>query len=221
VDRYLETIFYIAAEHGVVRPGQVSAWLSVSAPTVSEALRRLERDGWVTLAADRSVQLTASGEMLAADIVRRHRVLERWLTDILGFDWAEADLEAEKMATSISAEVIDRLDVAMGLPATCPHGNTIPGRRASYGPTVALAVADPGTEVVVRRVSELAEHVGQPLLKELARLGIGEGCSLFVTSRDVARAVLTVRAELGSIEVPLSTASSIWVEPSVMAAVTP
>ncbi|TAN28406.1 MAG: metal-dependent transcriptional regulator [Actinomycetota bacterium] len=81
VDRYLETIYCIASEGETVRPNRIAYWLAVSAPTVSEALQRLERDGWITIAADRSITLTATGLKVATALVRRHRILERWLAD--------------------------------------------------------------------------------------------------------------------------------------------
>src|SRR6187399_1242003 len=89
-EHYVETIFYIRFEEGVVRPGRLAAWMGVSAPSVTVALQRLERDGWLKIGEDRSVTLTAKGEELASRVVRVHRLLERWLTDMMGFDWAAA-----------------------------------------------------------------------------------------------------------------------------------
>jgi DtxR family Mn-dependent transcriptional regulator len=211
VDRYLETIYYIAAEGDVVRPGRLSSWLGVSAPTVTEALRRLERDGWIITAADRSVTLTEEGARVARAIVRRHRVLERWLTDVLGFDWAAADLEAERIASAISDEVIARIDQSMGAPATCPHGNAIPGREPAYGPLTTLGAVERGARVRVRRISEVAEHEGQVLLRLLARHAIGEGCELRVLERD-ADGTVRVAAGPDRFALPADAAAAIWVE---------
>jgi DtxR family Mn-dependent transcriptional regulator len=211
VDRYLETIFYIAAEGDVVRPGRLSTWLGVSAPTVSEALRRLERDGWITLNDDRSVDLTADGDRVASAVVRRHRVLERWLTDVLGFDWAEADLEAERMASAISDEVIDRMDQSMGTPSTCPHGNTIPGRVAVHRELVAVNTLEVGDVALVRRISEVAEHEGQLLLRLLAKYGVGEGAPLELLS-SAADGSCVVAVGQQRVDLPGAAASAIWVE---------
>jgi DtxR family Mn-dependent transcriptional regulator len=208
-DRYLEAIYYIDAEGEVVRPGRLSGWLGVAAPTVTDALRRLERDGWVRTASDRSVTLTASGEEVASGIVRRHRVLERWLTDVLGFDWAEADVEAERIAAAISDEVVARLDESMGRPATCPHGNAIPGRDPGHGELVALASVPAGTTGVVRRISEVAEHEGPALLRLLADHGVGEGTEVAVEAPDrddVVRVAVAGRA----VEMPSESAQRIW-----------
>ena len=212
VDRYLETIFYIASEEFVVRPSRISAWLSVSAPTVTDGLKRLERDGWITIALDRSVQLTATGLALASSVVRRHRVLERWLTDVLGFDWAEADLEAERIATTISDDVIDRIDQSMGTPATCPHGNAIPGREPGYGELISLDQLKVSTRAHVRRISEVGEHEGNELLSSLARHGIGEGTEITVVAHDAGDGSIRVQSKNGDLEFDATSARSIWVE---------
>ena len=111
VKHYAETIFYIRQEEGRVRPGRLAEWLGVSAPTVTVTLQRLARDGFVQIGADRSVTLTPTGEDLAAKIVRVHRLLERWLTDVLGLDWATADEEAQRLAPGVSERVADRKSV--------------------------------------------------------------------------------------------------------------
>src|SRR5215208_1529353 len=110
VKHYAETIFYIRQEEGRVRPGRLAEWLGVSAPTVTVTLQRLARDGFLEIGSDRSVTLTPAGEDLAAKIVRVHRLLERWLTDVLGLDWAAADEEAQRLASGVSEVVADRLD---------------------------------------------------------------------------------------------------------------
>jgi DtxR family Mn-dependent transcriptional regulator len=211
VDRYLEAIYYIAAEGDVVRPGRISSWLDVAAPTVTDALRRLQRDGWVTTSPDRSVALTSEGLALAESIVRRHRVLERWLVDVLGLDWAAADLEAEALSSAISDEVIARIDASMGRPATCPHGNAIPGRDPGYGELVALSTIAVGDVARVRRVAEVAEHEGQSLLRALASIGVGEGGEVVVTARNDDGAVRLDVAG-ASCELAERAAASVWVE---------
>ena len=212
-DRYLETIYYIAAEGDTVRPSRLSTWLGVSAPTVSEALRRLERDGWITTSRDRSVTLTDEGSLIASAIVRRHRVLERWLTDVLGFDWAAADVEAERIAGAISDTVIARIDASMGSPTTCPHGNPIPGRDPGHGHLTSLSELASGSVVVVRRISESAEHEGQRLLRTLAGGGVGEGTTIEVRSRTVGGdVVIAVGTQL--VELSAESARTIWVSPA-------
>ncbi len=214
VDRYLECIFYIDAEGDVVRPGRLATWLGVAPPTVTETIRRLERDGWVVVATDRSIALTNRGRDAASDLVRRHRVLERWLTDVLGFDWVTADVEAERLATAMSDEVVQRLDDAMGHPATCPHGNVIPGRQVGLDSSLtALSDVRSAREVTVRRISEVAEHDGHPLLRRLADAGVSEGQVVSVLGTDADS--ITIDVSGSSCTLPLSSASFVWVEECV------
>jgi DtxR family Mn-dependent transcriptional regulator len=181
--RYLETIYYIAHEGETVRPGRVAEWMGVSAPTVTVTLQRLARDGWVEIAADRSVRLTTSGDEAAALVVRRHRLLERWLVDVLGLDWATADQEAEELSRGLSEVVLARLDEHLGHPATCPHGNEIPGRGSSRTDLVALAEMDAGSSGRIIRISEVAEHDAPQLLGTLHELGLTPGRRVTVLDR--------------------------------------
>src|ERR1700726_205627 len=127
IAHYLEAIYYIRAEGERVRSARLADWLSVSRPTVTVALRRMTRDGMVRLNAHKEIELTARGDQAAAAIVRRHRIMERWLTDVLGLDWVTADEEAARLEHAVSEKVEQRLYEALGRPRTCPHGNPIPG----------------------------------------------------------------------------------------------
>jgi DtxR family transcriptional regulator, Mn-dependent transcriptional regulator len=212
VKHYVETIFYIRYEEGRVRPGRLAEWLGVSAPTVTVTLQRLARDGWVKIGANRSVSLTAKGDTLASSIVRVHRLLERWLTDVLHLDWAAADQEAQLLAPGMSERVADRLDDLLGHPATCPHGNLIPGREPPYGELIALADLEPGTPATVQRVSEVAEHDAPDLLQELDAYGLVTGARISVTDAD--QSVQAIPVEVGGKTRPIGTgvARLIWVE---------
>jgi len=213
VKHYVETVFYIRVEEGRVRPGRLSEWMGVSAPTITVTLQRLARDGWLKIGSDRSVSLTPKGETLAVAFVRVHRLLERWLTDVLGLDWAAADQEAQLLATGMSERVADRLDELLGHPATCPHGNVIPGREPPYGELVPLADLEPGMPASVRRVSEVAEHDAPELLRELAAYGLVTGARITVADAD--RSVQAVPVEVDGKTRPIGTevAGLIWVEP--------
>jgi DtxR family transcriptional regulator, Mn-dependent transcriptional regulator len=212
VDKYLEAIYYIAGEGDVVRPSRLAYWLSVSAPTVSNALVRLKRDGWIEIGSDRSVTLTESGTATATSLVRRHRILERWLTDVLGFDWASADIEADRISSAISDAVVDQIDTTMGSPATCPHGNVIPGRDAHYGVLVALADLEPDVPATVRRISEVAEHEAPALLAMLAEHGIHEGSEVRVVESNVGPNDVALSVAGEELALSLGAAQLIWVE---------
>jgi DtxR family Mn-dependent transcriptional regulator len=209
----VETIFYIRVEEGKVRPGRLATWMGVSAPSVTVALQRLARDGWVVIAPDRSVSLTPQGEELAASIVRVHRLLERWLTDVMGLDWAAADQEAQLLAPGVSAVVADRFDELLGQPATCPHGNVIPGREAPYGELVALADLEPGRAATVQRISEVAEHDAPDLLRELDGYGLVTGAQIRVAAADRSVGALPVEVAGHTRPIGIEVARLIWVEP--------
>ena len=212
VDRYLEVIYCIAAEGERVRPSRIADWLNVSPPTVSVAIQRLARDGWVDVASDRSVSLTEGGAVAAAGIIRRHRLLERWLTDVLHFDWATADVEADRLAHAVSEEVLARLDQMMGEPATCPHGNPIPGRQPGYGDLVPLADLGPGESGRVARISEIAEHEARPLLRDLGDHGVSTGTRVSVAVTPGPSGFLYFVVHDKTVTIATSVARLIWVE---------
>ncbi|MHB8719736.1 MAG: metal-dependent transcriptional regulator [Candidatus Dormibacteria bacterium] len=210
-DRYLETIFYIEHEGEVPRPGRIAEWLGVSPPTVSVSLQRLARDGWVSLAGDRSVHLSDAGRVAAASVVRRHRLVERWLTDVLGLDWATADREAAALAHGVSETVLERLDEHLGRPATCPHGNVIPGRRPPRGRSMMrLADLPEGARSRVVRVSEVAEHDAPQLLAVLHDGGLVPEARVRVEGREEGRLRLEVDGH--PVVVSDGVVAAVWVE---------
>ena len=158
VSRYLEAIYYMWAEKEPLRSSRLADWLGVSRPTVAVGLRRMARDGLVRMNRRKEVELTARGRKEAESIVRRHRIMERWLTDGLGLDWVTADTEAARLEHAVSEVVERRLYEALGRPDTCPHGNPIPGSRSAPTAPVGapLATSAPG-KVQVQRISEKAE----------------------------------------------------------------
>ena len=213
VKHYLETIYYIDQEGERVRPSRIAEWMAVSAPTVSTTLRSLEKDGWIRIGADRSAGLTPKGRRLAQEIVRAHRLVERWLTDRLGLDWASADMEAQRLAPAFSGDMADRLDEHLGGPTTCPHGNVIPGRTAPYGPLIPLPDLEPGTLATVRRISEVAEHDAPDLLRLLDASGVVTGRRVRVSRTRAAAGAISVQVGRRTIALATPVARSIWVEP--------
>jgi DtxR family Mn-dependent transcriptional regulator len=210
-ERYLEAIYYIEHEGEVPRPGRLAEWLGVSAPTVTVSVQRLARDGLIRIAGDRSVELTDDGAEAAATIVRRHRIVERWLTDVLGFDWATADLEAQSLTHGMSATVLERIDESLGRPTTCPHGNVIPGRTPPEGRRlVRLIELEDGDRARVARISEVAEHEAPQLLHLLDERGIVPGIEVGIISRTPSGWNLT--AADAQTTVDPATARAIWVE---------
>src|SRR5437879_13280211 len=124
------------------RSARLADWLGVSRPTVTAALRRMTRDGMVRMNSHKEIELTAAGRKAAESIVRRHRIMERWLTDVLGLDWVAADAETARREHAISQVVEQRLYEALGRPQTYPHGNPIPGHSTATAKERRLASFD-------------------------------------------------------------------------------
>lgn len=171
LEEYLEAIYKLA-EKGDVRPAQLADALGVSAPTVSATLKRLEAHGLIERPAG-GVSLTPAGHGEAVDIVRRHRLAERFLVDVLGLAWDEVHEEACVLEHALSPRVQSALETFMDNPSVCPHGHPIPTADGSVGTIegrpLADLVADESGEVV-----QVAED-DDSLLSYLASLGMFPG----------------------------------------------
>lgn len=214
VSHYLEAIYYMWSEGESLRSARLADWLAVSRPTVTIALRRMAGYGMVRMNKRKEIELTPAGRRAAEAIVRRHRIMERWLTDGLGLDWVTADEEAARLEHAVSEVVERRLYEVLGRPTTCPHGNPIPGYSKPLPREVRLASLKAGARASVSRVSEVAEREAPTLLTYLHQRGLTPGRELAVVEvDDVAR---TIRIRAGKRPVTLShdTASKLWVVPS-------
>jgi DtxR family Mn-dependent transcriptional regulator len=212
VSRYLEAIYYIDAEGERVKAARLAEWLGVSQPTAGATLRRMVRDGLVQISATKDVSLTARGRETAAAVVRRHRVAERWLTDVLGLDWLAADQEAGRLEHAFSDVVTDRLHKLIGEPRTCPHGNPIPGAADDGKTERALRDLPAGERSRIRRVSEVAEHETPQLLNFLDGSGLKLGAHVKSVAVNAGAGTLTVEAGGRQVAMSLQVAGKIWVE---------
>jgi DtxR family Mn-dependent transcriptional regulator len=177
-----------------VRSARLADWLSVSRPTVTVALRRMTRDGMVRLNAHKEIELTARGDEAAAAIVRRHRIMERWLTDVLGLDWVTADAEAERLEHAVSQVVEETLYRSLGRPKTCPHGNPIPGHSTMRPNEMRLSALRPGDTGTITRISEVAQREAPPLLQYLHDRGLHPGTRITVEGVDEVGRTIQLRA---------------------------
>ncbi len=156
LEEYLETIHALAEEGVAVIQARLVERLGHSPQAVSEMVRRLADDGYVARSG-RGVALTERGATLAASVVRRHRLAERFLVDVVGLPWTKAHLEAGRWEHVISDEVEARFVEILGNPTTCPHGNPIPGAEVDPAPQRALAQAETGEHVRLARITEQIE----------------------------------------------------------------
>jgi DtxR family transcriptional regulator, Mn-dependent transcriptional regulator len=193
VEEYLETI--LGLEEAGIRPmrARIVERLGVSAPAVSETVRRLERDGYLTLDDSRAITLTAAGRSYATSIMRRHRLAERLLVDVLKVPWSQVHEEAGRLEHAISPWLEDHLVKLLDDPATCPHGNPIPGsaNSADFGHQRPLTEVADGSAVVVRRIDEQLEgqHVS---MKTLESEEVLPGRAVTVVSRGLYEMHLSV-----------------------------
>jgi DtxR family Mn-dependent transcriptional regulator len=153
--QYCEAIFELQEDDVDVIQARIAERLGVSRPAVSEMVRRLEAERLVSL--DGRIELTERGRVLAESVVRRHRLAERMLTDILGLSWSEAHVEASSWERVISPAVEAAINRLLDTPTTCPHGNPIPGSGYRPPATVALSEVVPGQRFVVSRIPEELE----------------------------------------------------------------
>jgi DtxR family Mn-dependent transcriptional regulator len=208
-EEYLETILSLEEEGVVPMRARLVERLGLSAAAVSETVGRLVDGGWVELAGDRRLSLTTKGRGLATSIVRRHRLAERLLVDVIGLEWEKVHAEAARWEHAISADVEEKLVLLLGDPATCPHGNPIPGSLHSVPatPTVALAEAHVGP-VTISRVSERLEMSDDALIL-IAAAHLLPGCEATVVDLDAEG--VTVKTDTGEHRVPARVAESLYV----------
>jgi DtxR family transcriptional regulator, Mn-dependent transcriptional regulator len=155
-EEYCECIFELHEDDVDAIQARVVERLNVSRPAVSEMIRRMEAEGLVK-AGKGTIRLTIAGTALAERVVRRHRIAERFLTDMLGLSWADAHTEAGKWEHVISPAVEDAMIRVLGEPTTCPHGNPIPGSLYEAPDAVRLAALPVGSHFTVRRIPEELE----------------------------------------------------------------
>jgi DtxR family transcriptional regulator, Mn-dependent transcriptional regulator len=156
-EEYLQTIFWLQEARLPMTGANVARAMQLSAPTVHEMIVRLERDGYVTRAADKSIEFTDSGLEHAEVVVRRHRLIERFLTDVLQIPWDEVHEEAERLEHAMSPVLEARMLAAIGNAKTCPHGHPISSADRIDG--VPLADVVEGAKVRVLRFENEAEDL--------------------------------------------------------------
>jgi DtxR family Mn-dependent transcriptional regulator len=168
-EEYLQIIYWLMEAELPITGANIARAMRLSPPTVHEMLGRLEADGYVTREADRSLRFTDSGLEQAEAIVGRHRLIERFLTDVVGISWDDVHEEAERLEHAMSPAFEKWMVSAVGDAQTCPHGHPItPGRRI---PGVPLADVEVGAAVEILRFENEAED----LLHYLKRAGLHPG----------------------------------------------
>jgi DtxR family Mn-dependent transcriptional regulator len=212
VQDYLAAIYDLAGSGKPVIGARLVKHMGISAPAVTEAIQRLHRAGYVRVGRGKELALTPKGRHIAEMMARRHRLLERWLTDTLGLNWADAHEEAHRLEHALSPRVEDRLAELLGMPSTCPHGNPIPGmaKPASRVEPFPLAQAKEGTTIVVERITEEAE-ADKKLLEHLWKNDVRPGRRLRITEVAPWAGTITAAGDGQVIALGLPAAAKIWV----------
>ena len=207
-EEYCECIFELREDNLEVIQARVADRLNVSRPSVSEMIHRMEAEGLIT-STDSKIRLTDLGETLASRVVRRHRIAERFLTDILGLSWSIAHHEACKWEHVITAEVESAMNNLLGTPTTCPHGNPIPGSKYVEPNLISLFSIEVGSGFTVNRIPEELEFAPGVLdFLELSHIAPGNRGVVTDSHADGSR---TVNIEGKSVDVDAYASARILV----------
>jgi DtxR family transcriptional regulator, Mn-dependent transcriptional regulator len=221
VDEYLETIYFLAFPIGEYRPlntgsptlaSRVAEMLGVSRASAGEMLKRLEADGLIERGEHKEAVLTASGRTRAERVVRKHRIIERLLTDFMGYSAAEAHVHADELGDTFTEEMVERIAAKLGNPDRCPHGWPVDPEfeQAENEELVALAELDAGSNATIVR---LAEHDGD-LLHWFYDQGFEPGRKLQMTAADPAAGSFRVKLNGREETVAEKAAAGLFVRPS-------
>jgi DtxR family transcriptional regulator, Mn-dependent transcriptional regulator len=197
-EMYLRTIYELEEEGIVPLRARIAERLGQSGPTVSQTVARMERDGLVVVAGDRHLELTDDGRNRAVAVMRKHRLAERLLVDVIGLEWEHVHNEACRWEHVISDAVEKRLVELLEDPETCPHGNPIPGIGIEAGRDDLVTLneaAGRGGEVVIRRISEKIQSDVE-IMRTLREHGVRPGAVARLRTSDGYPVVVITDAEL-------------------------
>jgi DtxR family transcriptional regulator, Mn-dependent transcriptional regulator len=221
VDEYLETIYFLAFPIGEYTPrgagspplaSRVAEMLHVSRASAGEMLKRLEAEGLIERGARKEALLTESGRERAERVVRKHRIIERLLTDFMGYTGYEAHERADELGDTFDDEMVARIDDKLGHPERCPHGWPVDPEveQAENRELSSLAELEPGTEATIVR---LAEHDGE-LLHWFYDQGLVPGTSIVVRATQPAADEVTIGLNGGERAISEKAAAGLFVRPN-------
>ena len=209
-EEYLEAIYRLEQKGGFARTMELARNLKVVAGSVTNTIENLKRKGLVTHKPYKGVKLTENGRKIASSVLRRHRLAERLLTDILHLDWSEVHDQACKLEHALSPEILKPLEKALGHPKRCPHGNPIPTNCGGIFEEETMALSELDTKmsgVIVKITEEKTET-----LKQLTRLKLTPGKRVEVEKKIVPRGPLTIRVGGECCTIDHNLASIIYVK---------
>jgi DtxR family Mn-dependent transcriptional regulator len=203
VEDYLGVMYILERDGEVINGKRLADWMEVSAPTVTATVKRMTRDGWVTVDKKKAIHLTTAGREAAASLLRRHMLMEHLLTRVLNVPWSQTHEEAHRIEHTISEDTLTRLLAQFEDANTCPHGNPMPGQEPlaeKWQPLVASPVDE---TIAIRRIHESIEEDPE-LMAYLEKHGIVPGAA--VTVREVLPFNQTLVLEVNNAPVALGHA---------------
>jgi DtxR family Mn-dependent transcriptional regulator len=207
-EEYLQTLFWLFEAGLPMTAANVSRAMQLSPPTVHEMVGRLERDGYVSRDADRTINFTPSGRTHAEHIVSRHRMIERFLTDVVGVPWDDVHEEAEHLEHAMTPRFEAYVRASVGEAKTCPHGHPIRvGERIDGVP---LADCEPGAKVKILRFENEAED----LLHYLKEVGLEPGLEGEIGSNDGEAVTVIANDHTSALTVSVAETVSVLADPS-------
>ena len=209
-EEYLEAIYRLEQKTGFARTMELARSLKVVPGSVTNTIENLERKGLVIHKPYKGVTLTENGRKIASSVLRRHRLAERLLTDILHLDWSKVHDEACKLEHALSPEILKPLEKALGHPKRCPHGNPIPTNCGGIfeDETVALSELDAKMGGVIFKITEEKTET----LQQLTSLNLTPGKRVEVETKTAASGSLTIHVEGESCTIDHDLASIIYVK---------
>jgi DtxR family transcriptional regulator, Mn-dependent transcriptional regulator len=210
VEDYLKSVFHLTSQGGFATTSDIAEMLEVAPPSVSGMMKRLSETGLIEHVPYRGVQLTPQGRRAALQMIRRHRILESYLTSKLGYDWGDVHVEAERLEHAVSEKLIGRMAEALGEPRYDPHGAPIPTEAGEIEEAELITLADVrvGATVLLRQVGD--EHPDR--LHYLAEQGLMPGTRLVVVERQPFNGPTTVRLGTEARVVGQELAGLLWCE---------
>ena len=192
VEDYLKTIYKLQSGAETVSTSDIARTMDVSAASVTNMVKRLAQMGLAEYQSYKGVTLTSTGEKVALEIIRHHRLQELYLKEVMGYPWEKVHAEAEHLEHHIAEDFEDKIDEMLGFPTHDPHGDPIPTRDGRIADTAThpLSEVEPGREVLVLRVSD----ADPALLEYLEEIGLLPGSTVSVLARAPFNGPITLRA---------------------------
>jgi len=209
-EEFLETIYRLQERNGVARTSELVKMLRIVPGTVTNTVERLEKRGLIKHEVYKGVKLTKEGEIIALRILRKHRLSERLLSDVLKMEWNQIHGAACQLEHGITEDVAKSIEKRLNQPMTCPHGNPIPALDGEIFEenTVPLSTLNPGNEGTVKRITDESQEI----LEHMVNIGLKPGVYVRIAAKNTRKGTLTIQVNGASQKTTLKVASVVHVK---------